>query len=64
LVHLERPRAMLAALTIFATGAIVAIGLIALQEDPFDGVFQVSPAPLQHLLTLSDASATPPPAAK
>jgi hypothetical protein len=53
LVHLDKPRAMLAALTVFATGAIVALGLIALQEHPFDGAFRVSPAPLERLLTLS-----------
>jgi hypothetical protein len=58
LVHLERPRAMLTALIVFASGAIVALGLIALQEDPFDGAFRVSPAPLERLLALSD---TPPP---
>ncbi|HYN39728.1 MAG TPA: hypothetical protein VES39_10800, partial [Rhodospirillales bacterium] len=61
LVHLDRPRAMLSALTVFATGAIVALGLIALQEDPFGGVFRVSPAPLERLLTLSDTPAPPPP---
>lgn len=54
LVHLERPRAMLAALTVFGTAAIVALGLIALQEHPFQGMFQVSPAPLERLLTLPD----------
>ena len=54
LVHLERPRAMLTALTVFASGAIVALGIIALQEHPFEGVFRTSPAPLQYLLTLSD----------
>lgn len=55
LVHLERPRAMFAALGVFASGSIVALGIIALQEHPFDGVFRVSPAPLEHLLTLSEA---------
>jgi len=54
LVHLDKPRAMLAALTVFATGAIVALGLIALQEHPFNGAFQVSPAPLERLLALSE----------
>ena len=34
LVHLEQRRAMLTALTVFASGAIVALGLIALQEHP------------------------------
>jgi hypothetical protein len=54
LVHLERPRAMLAALTVFSTAAIVALGLIALQEHPFQGTFQVSPAPLERLQLLSE----------
>lgn len=58
-VHLERPRAMAAALAIFSTAAIVALGIIALQEYPFDGVFQVAPAPLDRLLALPDF---PPPA--
>jgi hypothetical protein len=70
LVHLERPRAMLAALLVFTASAIVALGLIALQEHPFQGMFRVSPAPLQRLLTLSDvvtpvdAAPEPAPAAK
>ena len=55
LVHLERPRAMLAALTVFSTGAVVALGLIALQEYPFEGAFRISPAPLERLLALSEA---------
>lgn len=55
LVHLDKPRAMLTALTVFGTGAIVALGLIGLQEHPFHGAFQVSPAPLEPLLTISDA---------
>jgi hypothetical protein len=54
LVHLEKPRAMLAALTVFSTAAVVALGLIALQEHPFQGTFRVSPAPLERLLALSD----------
>ena len=62
LVHLERPRAMLAALTMFGTAAIVALGLIALQEHPFQGTFRVSPAPLERLLLLSDVVAPVEPA--
>lgn len=54
LVHLEKPRALLAALTVFSTAAVVALGLIALQEHPFQGSFRVSPAPLERLLALSD----------
>ncbi|ABE40615.1 DUF4239 domain-containing protein [Rhodopseudomonas pseudopalustris] len=59
LVHLDKPRAMLAALTVFATGAIVALGLIALQEDPFSGVFRVSSVPIERLLLLPDTPQTP-----
>jgi len=54
LVHLEKPRALLAALTVFSTAAVVALGLIALQEHPFQGAFRISPAPLERLLLLSD----------
>jgi hypothetical protein len=55
LVHFGKPRAMLLALSVFGSGAIVALGLIALQEHPFEGTFRVSPAPLERILTLSDA---------
>lgn len=55
LVHLERPRAMLAALTVFSSSAVVALGLIALQEYPFEGAFQVSPEPYERLMVLSEA---------
>lgn len=60
LVHLDKPRAMLAALTVFATGAIVALGLIALQEDPFTGVFRVSASPLERVMALPDTPTLPP----
>lgn len=54
LVHLEKPRAFLASLSVFATAAVVALGIIALQEYPFDGTFQVSPDPIKALQSLSD----------
>ena len=63
LVHLEKPRALLAALTVFSTAAVVALGLIALQEHPFQGTFRISPAPLERLLVLSDVVAPVAPAA-
>jgi hypothetical protein len=62
-VHLEKWRAMAAALTVFSSAAIVALGMIALQEDPFGGVFQVSSAPLQRLVALPDFPPPPPPEA-
>ncbi len=51
LVHLERPRAQAAAIVVFSTAAVVTLGLIALQEHPFEGVIRISPAPLQQVLT-------------
>lgn len=54
LVHLERPRAFIASLAVFASAAVVALGLIALQEYPFDGAFRISPTPIQALQSLSD----------
>lgn len=50
LVHLERPRAQIAAITVFSTAAVVALGLIALQEQPFDGALRISPAPIEQVL--------------
>lgn len=52
LVHLERPRAHVAALAVFSLAAVIALGLIALQEHPFKGALRVSPAPLQRAISL------------
>jgi hypothetical protein len=54
LVHLEKPRASLAALIVFSTAAIVALGFIALQEYPFYGPLQISPTPIASLQALSE----------
>lgn len=35
-VHLEKPRAMLAAVSLFSVAAVVALGPIAAQESPFN----------------------------
>jgi Protein of unknown function (DUF4239) len=43
MVHLEKPRAQLAAILLFSAAAVVALGLIALQEQPFDGAIRISP---------------------
>jgi hypothetical protein len=51
MVHLERPRAHIAALAIFSVGAIIAVGMIAIQEAPFDGPLRISSAPLERVLT-------------
>jgi hypothetical protein len=50
IVHLERPRAHIAAQAIFSVGAIIALGMIAIQEAPFDGPLKISPAPLERVL--------------
>ncbi len=48
-VHMERPRAFLASLILFSGAVVVTLGIVALQEYPFYGAFQISPAPLQAL---------------
>jgi hypothetical protein len=53
MAHLEHARVQAAALTIFTISAIVALGLIAMQENPFDGTLRVSPAPLERVLQLA-----------
>jgi hypothetical protein len=50
LVHLEKPRAQLAAILLFSAAAIVALGLIALQEQPFDGPIRIAPDAVAHAL--------------
>jgi len=52
LVHLENIRGHLAVLILFSTAAVVSLGLIGLQEAPFAGSLQVSPAPLQRALAV------------
>lgn len=46
-VHLEKPRAQLAALILFSAAATTALGLIAVRERPFDGPLRISPQPLR-----------------
>jgi hypothetical protein len=52
MVHLDRLRAHAAALAIFSVAAVIALGMIAIQEDPFDGALRVSPAPFEWLLKI------------
>lgn len=49
-VHLERPRAKVAAIAIFSVAAVVALGLVALQEQPFDGAIRISSDPIAAVL--------------
>jgi hypothetical protein len=54
LVHLSHPRrAFITALAVFSSAAVVVIGLVAVQENPFNGAFHISPAPIERLQTLS-----------
>jgi hypothetical protein len=54
LVHLERQRAFVATLVVFSSAAIVALGIIALQEYPFYGPLQISPGPIAALRSLGE----------
>jgi Protein of unknown function (DUF4239) len=54
LVHLDRVRAFIAALVVFSSAAIVALGIIALQEYPFYGPLQISSGPIAAQLSLSE----------
>lgn len=54
LVHLERPRAFVAALVVFSGAAVVALSLIALQEYPFYGTFKIPPTQIRALQSLSE----------
>lgn len=54
IVHLDKPCAFIASLTVFATAVVMMLGIIALQEYPFEGAFSVSPAPIAALESLSN----------
>lgn len=47
LVHLEHARAQAATLGLFTIAVVIALGMIAIQEHPFDGPLRVSQAPLE-----------------
>lgn len=55
LVHLEKPRAMIAAVTLFSIAVFVTLGLLTLQERVFSGLIQISPAPLVRVVALIPA---------
>jgi len=50
LVHIDKPRAMLAAVMLFSIAAILALGLIAEQENPFEPPLEISNAPFVKAL--------------
>ena len=51
IVHLERPRAQLAALVVFAVAIAATLGLVAARERPFAGAERISPAALEDVLS-------------
>jgi len=51
-VHLQKRNAHIAARVVFSVAAVVALGLIALQEHPFAGAVSGGPEPLAELLKL------------
>ncbi len=53
LVHIERLRAMTAALIVFASAAVITLTLVAFQEYPFYGAFRLSPAPIEAIRALN-----------
>ncbi len=54
MVHLDKPRSFIAALALFSCAVVMTLGIIALQEYPFEGAFRVSPAPIAALASLGD----------
>ena len=57
LVHLDRPRAQIAALTVFTCALVVALGMMAMQEWPFSGPLQVRPTPFEQFFGLIEKNA-------
>jgi hypothetical protein len=49
-VHLERPRPQVAALTIFTVAAVLLLGLLAVHEAPFEPPVFVPPGPIADVL--------------
>jgi hypothetical protein len=56
LVHLDRPRAQIAALTVFTCALVIALGMMAMQEWPFSGPLQIRPTPLEQFFSLIEKS--------
>jgi hypothetical protein len=53
IVHLERVQSNVLALSIFSLAAVIALWLVAIQENPFRGRVGVSPAPIASVAALS-----------
>jgi hypothetical protein len=55
LVHLDRPRPQVAAMTIFTLSMVVILALIAAHEGPFQPPLAIKPTPLANVLKLIPA---------
>jgi len=55
LVHLERARAQIAAITVLTVSLVLVIGLLAAHELPFASPFAIPPAPIIHVLDVVPA---------
>lgn len=55
IVHLEKPKAQLAALAIFSLAVVVTLGLVAIRERPFDGPLRYSAEPITEALEMMAA---------
>lgn len=51
-VHLSKRNPQIAALVVFSVAAVIALGLIGLQERPFAGEVRIPPVALQELLKM------------
>lgn len=58
-VHLNNRNPQVAALTVFSVAAVIALGLIALQEHPFAGTVRLAPAPYLELLKMQGPNGVP-----
>ncbi|MEH3148128.1 MAG: DUF4239 domain-containing protein [Methylobacterium frigidaeris] len=59
LVHMERPRASIAAMAVFAVGMVTTLGLVALHERPFGGPNRIEPHSLVRLRATMNAAFSP-----
>lgn len=59
IVHLEKPRAQIASLTIFSIAVVTTLGLVAIRERPFDGPLRLSPTPLEDALRIMSETTSP-----
>lgn len=57
-VHLEKPRAQAMALGLYAVSVVIALGLIGIQEYPFDGPTRVTPKPIEAAIKIMDRGRT------